>query len=173
MKKKSKIDFVINESDYKETIFRFLPRQSSCHSFGDNPPTKWEEVYKVYYSYKIFTRWKNDNFTKVVFDCSCDECSIIDEVAASIKHIISGKKSITVNFHGKKYVIDLLNKEMLPHGDGVSWTINELDKDMYGIVLWGHHEVGYRFCLEKNKLREFGEYLNECCEYMLAHGDPI
>ena len=22
-------------------------------------------------------------------------------------------------------------------------------------------------------IREFGEYLNECCEYMLAYGDPI
>ena len=26
---------------------------------------------------------------------------------------------------------------------------------------------------EKDKLKAFGEYLSECCEYMLAHGDPI
>ena len=33
--------------------------------------------------------------------------------------------------------------------------------------------IGYRFNLNKKRLKEFGEYLNSCCEYMLAHGDPI
>ena len=27
--------------------------------------------------------------------------------------------------------------------------------------------------LGKDKLKAFGEYLSECCEYRLAHGDPI
>lgn len=173
MKKKSKIDFIIHENGYEKITFRFLPQQSSCHSFGDNPPTKWEEVYKVYYAYKIFVSWKDDNYRKELFSCSCDECSIIDEVAGRIKHIVEGKKSITVNCYGKDYVIKLLNNEILPCGDGVSWTINKLRGNTYEIVLWGYNEVGYRFHLNKDRLKEFGEYLNECCEYMLAHGDPI
>ena len=39
--------------------------------------------------------------------------------------------------------------------------------------MWDFDNTGYRFTLEKNELKAFGEYLNECCEYMLAHGDPI
>ena len=51
MSKKRKIDFVLEESDTAKLIFRFYPRRSSCHSFGDEPPKDWSDVYKVYYSY--------------------------------------------------------------------------------------------------------------------------
>lgn len=178
MGKISKIDFVIHEDDFEEVIFRFLPRQSNCHSFGDILPTKWEEVYKVYYAYKIFIKWKEDGHITEVFNCGCDECSIIDEVSERIKHIVEGKKSLSVNRNGEEYVIELLNKEVVPFGYGVSWTINEIINNMrneifYEIVLWKHDRIGYRFYLDTNKLEEFGKYLNECCEYMLAHGDPI
>lgn len=177
MNKKSEIDFVIYEDDFEEVIFRFLPQQSNCHSFGDTPPTKWEEVYKVYYAYKIFSKWKDDGYTSEVFNCGCDECSIIDEVSARIKHIVESKKNVIVNHHDKEYIIELLNNEVKPLGYGVSWTINEFvnmrNEVSYEIILWKHDGVGYKFCLDKNKLEKFGEYLNECCEYMLAHGDPI
>ena len=35
MSKKRKIDYIIEERDNRRLIFRFYPRQSSCHSFGD------------------------------------------------------------------------------------------------------------------------------------------
>lgn len=178
MQKRKKIDFVLYEDNYEKIVFRFLPQQSSCHSFGDKPPKSWKEVYKVYYNYKIFRRLKNDNFVYEPFLSHCDECSVIDEVAARIKHIVEGKKSITVNRGDDKYVIKLLGEEVFPCGDGVSWTINELHirtrkEKLYEIVLWNSNEEGYRFQLRKGKLKEFGEYLSKCCEYMLAHGDPI
>lgn len=174
MSKKRKIDFILYEDNDEMLIFRFRPRHSNCHSFNETPPTKWEEVYKVYYAYSVFRRWKDDNYVENVFDCYCDECSIIDEISARIKHIVEGKKSITVNHRDKEYVIELLNNEVQPFGDGVSWTINECRKEgLYEIILWKYNETGYRFYLEKDKLKEFGEYINECCEYMLAHGDPI
>ena len=53
MSKKRKIDFVLEESDTAKLIFRFYPRRSSCHSFGDEPPKDWSDVYKVYYSYSV------------------------------------------------------------------------------------------------------------------------
>ena len=173
MDKKSKIDFFINKDDYGEIVFRFLPKQSSCHSFSDNPPTKWEEVYKVYYSYKIFEKWKDDDYTEELFYCSCDECSVIDEVAERIKYIVKGEKTITLNYNNKEHVIELLGKEVRPFGYGVSWTVNETEDGLYEIVLWKHNQVGYKFYLGRRELKEFGEYLQECCEYMLAHGDPI
>lgn len=178
MNKIDKIDFVLHENKDEALIFRFLPQKSNCHSFNDSPPTKWEEVYKVYYAYEIIQIWKDDEFTEKEFYCNCDECSIIDEVSARIKYIIEGKKTVTVDRDGKEYVIELLNNEMMPFGDGVSWTINEVvnvwNKEVkYEIVLWKYGHYGYRFYVEKDKLKEFGEYLKECCEYMLAHGDPI
>ena len=47
------IDFIIKEDEYEKIIFRFLPRESHCHSFSDEPPTCWRNVYKVYYAYEI------------------------------------------------------------------------------------------------------------------------
>ena len=178
MEKRKKIDFVLYEDRDEKIVFRFLPQQSSCHSFGDKPPKSWKEVYKVYYNYKIFWRWTEDNDVYELFHSHCDECSIIDGVAARIKHIVEGKETITVNRGDDKYVIKLLGEEMLPCGDGVSWTINKLHtrtqkEKWYEIVLWDSNEKGYRFKLRKDKLKEFGEYLSKCCEYMLAHGDPI
>ena len=178
MDKIDKIDFILHENKDKMLIFRFLPQKSSCHSFNDNPPTMWREVYKVYYAYEIIKVWKADNFVETEFYCDCDECSIIDEVSTRIKYIIEGKKTVTVNRSDEEYVIELLNNEMMPFGDGVSWIINEVtntwNKEIeYEIVLWKYGRYGYRFYIGKDTLKEFGEYLEECCEYMLAHGDPI
>ena len=32
---------------------------------------------------------------------------------------------------------------------------------------------GYGFRIEEENLEEFGEYLNECCQRMLTHGNSI
>lgn len=173
MSKKRKIDFVLYEDDYETVIFRFYPRQSHCHGFHDFPPTHRGEIYKVYYSYSVFSRWTDDSSVETLFSCSCDECSVIDEVAARIKLIVDGNKSVTNVFDDEEYTIELLNNEMRPFGCGVSWTIDERNEDLYRIMIWNYDNTGYRFYLHKDKLKEFGEYLNECCEYMLAHGEPI
>ena len=39
MGKKRKIDYTLTECEDERLVFRFYPRQSSCHSFGDKPPT--------------------------------------------------------------------------------------------------------------------------------------
>ena len=178
MDKIDKIDFVIHEDNDEILIFRFLPQESNCHSFDDRLPTKWEDVYKVYYAYEIIKVWKDDNSIEKEFYCYCDECSIIDEVSARIKYIIEGKESVTVSHNDEDYVIELFDEEIYSFGDGVSWTINKIinmwdDEARYKISLWKYNHYGYRFYIDKDKLRDFGEYLEECCEYMLAHGDPI
>lgn len=178
MNKIYNIDFIIYEDNDEKLTFRFLPQQSNCHSFNNNPPTKWEEVYKVYYAYEILREWKDNNSAEVMFYCGCDECSVIDEISARIKYIVDGKETVTVNHGDEEYVIELFGEEIMPFGDGVSWTINKrismCDEEIrYEIVLWKYDEYGYRFRIKKDKLKEFGEYLEKCCEYMLAHGDPI
>lgn len=172
-KKKRKIDFVLKEDEDDIFIFRFYPRSSSCHSFGSVPPTSWEEVYKVYYSYAVIQRWKDGGSSRILFSSGCDECSIIDEVAARCLYLSEGKKSVVRNFDGKDYTIKLLNNEMYPTGDGVSWDITKVGNDYYEFTMFDWNDVGFRFAIKSDRLKEFGEYLNECCEYMLTHGDPI
>ena len=166
------IDFVIQETKYDKTIFRFLPRQSSCHSFGDDPPTKWSEVYKVYYSYKVIIEC-DDGDIKTVYDSGCDECSIIDAVAYSCQLLSEGKREIAKTYDGETRTIKLLDHEILPSGYGVLWTIREAWNENFCFELFNWNNVGYRFFLGKERLKEFGDYLEGCCEYMLAHGDPI
>ena len=91
MGKKRKIDFVLEESDTSKLIFRFYPRRSSCHSFGEEPPKNWSDVYKVYYSYSVIFVGKEDNWHKTLFNCHCDECSMIGEIAERCKLLAEGK----------------------------------------------------------------------------------
>lgn len=173
-RKKKKIDFVLRENDDEVLIFRFYPRSSCCHSHNCLPPTKWEEVYKVYYSYAVILKHKDDRESRILFNSGCDECSSIDEVAERCILLSEGKKTVTVRpFDGEEREIDLLDNEIMPTGMGVFWTISEMRDDYYNIQMFDWDDVGFRFILKKEKMKEFGEYLNECCEYMLAHGDPI
>ena len=55
---------------------------------------------------------------------------------------------------------------------GTSWTVSRR-YDTYEFRLFDWDDMGFRFYLKKDKLKAFGEYLSECCEYMFAHGDPI
>jgi hypothetical protein len=125
MYKVNKIDFILQDDEHETTIFRFRPRQSSCHSHNENPPTSWDEVYKVYYSYSIIKKYKYDGHSRVLFNCDCDECSIIDEVAARCLYLANGQTSVDVKhpLTGETRTIELLNNEIHPIGYGVSWDI--------------------------------------------------
>ena len=172
MKKKHRIDFTLYENDYSKIIFRFRPDISNCHSFNDELPKSWDEVYKVYYYYEIFEKYSEDRERRVLWKSGCDECSIIAEVAYRIPLILEGKRKIVIDYSNAKFTINLFN-EIMPSGDGVFWKIEKLSKDNYMFNLWNSLEVGYRFHLYKERMQPFADYLKECCEYMLAHGDPI
>ena len=174
MRKVRKLDFILNEDQHEAVIFRFRPRQSSCHSFGDNPPKSWDDVYKVYYSYSIIKKYKDDHSHRTLFNSSCDECSIIDEIAVRCLYLADGQSSIEFTYSNTDEVItvQLLNNEVHPIGYGVSWDV-KFQYNIYWITLFNWDGTGYKFHLNKEQLKAFGEYLNNCCEYMLAHGDPI
>lgn len=177
--KEKNIDFIIKECDDERLIFRFYPRQSSCHSFNYEPPKTVEDIYKVYYNYAILKQYKfYDNSgwdTDIVFHAHCDECSMIDEVG-EICRLLSEGKEVFDRKDGTK--IQLLNREILPFGMGVSWIINKHKGNFkrevyYEFMLFDYNNKGFRFYLSEYKIKDFGEYLLECCDYMLKHGDPI
>lgn len=188
MRKKRKIDYIIEQSDDERLIFRFYPRQSSCHSFGDEPPKSWSDVYKVYYSYAVIKQWKFDPEdqweSEIMFYEHCDECSEIDEVG---QRCLLLADSVEVFKREDDKEIPLLDNQILPFGMGTSWTISkhtwtdvgyEDDEEdvihtYYNFVLFDYSDKGFRFCINEQDIKSFGEYLLGCCEYMLAHGDPI
>ena len=178
MSKRRHIDFILYEDDVKKVVFRFYPRLSSCHSFGEEPPKSWQEVYKVYYRYRVLKFYKDayngHECYYELFDSLCDECSIIDDVAASCTYLAEGKTRAIVTRRNETYTINLLDNTSFPFGDGVSWTIRKCKNEKYfNFELFRPDNVGFKFCLPKERLVEFGNYLIDCCEYMLAHGDPI
>lgn len=150
------LDFILKERDYGDTVFRFLPRKSHCHGFRDKPPKKWSEVYKVYYSYKVFF------MDEILFEERCDECSIIDAVAHACKKL------------SKKDEPKFLTT-YIPCGTGTTWKIEKINNEdlFYEIAIFKFNGIGYRFTLDREQLGEFGEYLEFCCEYMLEHSEGI
>ena len=190
MAKKRKIDFVLNEQDDKRLVFRFYPRQSNCHGFGNEPPKSWKEVYKVYYAYSILKQYKrndDDNWadTDIVFECECDECSIVDEIAYICQELAKGNVSKTVTRFNESVELEYLDREIYPMGMGVGWTIHKFDNHKnnkefgipfqvyYQFTLYNWNDVGFRFVIKEEQIEQFGKYLESCCEYMLAHGEPI
>lgn len=69
------------------------------------------------------------------------------------------------------------NKCILPFGMGTNWTIIKNTRfdlsTYYTFTLFDYSNKGFRFNVEEKDIRSFGEYFLGCCEYMLAHGDPI
>lgn len=184
MSKKRKIDYIIEQSDDERLIFRFYPKQSSCHSFGDEPPKSWSDVYKVYYSYAIIKQWKfnpEDQWeSEVMFYEHCDECSKIDEVGQRCLLLADGYETFERE-DGER--IPLLDQCILPFGMGTNWTISKntwtdwgnkgIKHTYYKFTLFDYFDKGFRFNINEKDVKTFGEYLLGCCEYMLEHGDPI
>lgn len=184
MLKKRKLDYVIKQSKDERLIFRFYPRQSHCHSFNDKPPKSWKEVYKVYYSYAIIKQWKfnpDEQWeSEIMFEESCDECSIIGEIAERCLLLADGCETFERE-DGEK--IPLLEREIFPFGTGTSWKISkrhwfsfdggDCDNICYQFELFDYWNKGFRFVIDQESTRSFGEYIKECCEYMLAHGEGI
>lgn len=174
---KRKLDFVICESDTYRMTFRFYPKKSHCHSFNDEPPKTWLDVYKIYYSWAILKQLKNENGniekTVILFMAHCDECSVIDEISARCNLLSRRIEQVKRKNGDENYKIKVLNRECYPMGMGVSWIIRKTRNKSYIFEVWNFSNNGFRFELPHKRIKEFGEYLLMCCNYMLEHGEPI
>lgn len=171
-----KLDFILYEDEDERLIFRFYPRQSHCHSFNDKPPKTWNDVYKVYYSYGIISQYKLDEDSQwnseIMFKEDCDECSIISEVGQRCFYLSEGKTYVDVSNDTKSWSVKLLDEEVYPFGMGTTWKISKV-RNNYKFELFDWWNKGFKFLLDENKIKDFGQYLLNCCEYMLKHGEPI
>lgn len=191
---KRKLDFVLDENSEERLLFRFYPKQSHCHGFSDKIPKTWHEVYKVYYSWAIIKQYKENEKvtrTRVMYKELCDECSCLDQIAFFCEKLSAGIESVEIDdtktFETSRGVgryrrtIDLLNNEIYPTGYGTSWRITKKDYSWllnntarFQFTLFGWEDIGFRFTLNSSeKVKEFGEFLKQCCEHMLAYAEPI
>lgn len=158
MKDDRYLEYPIYNSADESTIFRFDTEYSSCHSFNDKPPTKWEDVYKVYYYYQIVHIDKEDGEEKILFDSHCDERSILDEIAARCEYLAKGNKKVKITRDdGTTYTVKLLNQEIKPCGMGSFWTIRKPHKNINLNYLIGGIKV-IDFGLMKIKLENLENF---------------
>lgn len=164
---KENLDFVIDETSKCKMVFRFYPEKSSYNYNKGDLSLKSKEIEKIYY-YKILMIYK-DGHIQEVFDSSHDENSVIDEVALFCNLLSKGQKEIIKTTFSQTNVIKLLGTELYPLNDGVSWLIRRTFSDKFCIFLFRWDNVGYRFYLKNERMKEFADYLNNCDEYMIKN----
>lgn len=171
-----KYDFVIDNwgDDYK-TIMRWYPSTTHVHSFNDNPPDTWEKVYKVYYSWSILTHFYNDKgeiipeYTKKMFEMSCDECSRFPELANIIREIMKTGKEFNYPTLGQPAADWHIWKET-----GIrAWKNNEPFEYYHFEVFDNFYNNGFQFTLTKEETENFCDWLDKINEIALKNGEPI
>ena len=157
-------DFVLFEDEDYRIVFHFFTRDSHCHSFNDDPPKGWNEVYKVYYSWSITDELLDNDGevmeSDVLFDIPWDECSRLTELPSYIKDVVYNED---VKVH------------LAPLGQPASeWYISRVDEDTIKFTVWNDPlNVGYRFKLSNEKAKKFAWFLDDINQYMLEHGVGI
>ena len=160
---KRKMDFVLkNDEGFYKDIFRFYPRSTYVHSFNDNPPKNWNEVYKVYYSWVILRQYDDGCYIKTekLFNLSYDECSAVPNLSKIIKYVIKTKEDFVVRGTGQ------------PSGNWYIYykTYYSLDGDTDYLefhVFNSFTNQGYKFILTIDECNKFCEYLDRINDYAL------
>ena len=161
-------DFIISNNGYYTKIFRFIPENTHVHSFNDNPPKDWKNVYKVYYSWQIIIKDNEDNEEEILLDFVCDECSEIPNLHGIIEHVIKTGETFDYPTFGQ------------PAAD---WTIKkvtgtdalkEKPYEYYDFCVFNNCSgQGFKFILNKEETLKFCEYLDSINQYALEHGEGI
>lgn len=175
---KHKWDFILyDDKQFEKITFRFYPKYTHVHSFNENPPKTWDEVYKVYYSWKIFiTYYDFDDKLDVrsarpLFEMYWDECSEIPNLGNAIRWVIENKPKEDVNMMpfgqpAGEWIIKYIKKDFE--------DIPELNEEYLKFTLWNTgDDTGYRFSLSIKEALKFADFIDEVNKYALEHGEEI
>lgn len=171
-------DFMLMHDNNVQLLFRFKFSQSHMHSFDENPPKTYGDVFKVYYSWEIL-RSINDSWTdepnwqpfQAIFSFRCDECSALTSMSWIIRHVIRYKKKRQeVNSFGQP--ASDWELEYKKGWEGLDSGISQKDQLLFKV--WNNSsDLGFRFWLDIQTALKFSDFLDECNQYMLEHGEPI
>lgn len=174
MSKLECINFMISEDEDRKAMFRFYPENSHMHSHGEEPPKSLYDVYKVYYSWGIFTSFGDDEYEES-FYMDCDECSALEYLGDEILEVISGATdSLTSRSIGQPGSIwNITYHRGFTFGD-YGEPIPDPARDRLTYEVWDNwSDKGYRFSMSVEKSKEFVEYLKKVNEHMLENGEPV
>lgn len=152
---KEKLRYKLNDEFY----ITFRPDDTSIHSFNNDPPASWDNVYKVYYSYKIEEVWsfEEEYSSEIVLDTGCDECSCMPYLADVLEHFDDNAKNNVL--------------KVRPFGDGVDWEIEKFyfkyEKMNYYTFKLFNGSPGCRFTLSEVELQDFILWLKYINDYAL------
>ncbi len=168
---KRKIDFIFDEDEANRKIFRFYPRSSHVHGFGEKCPKTWNDVYKVYYSWAVIHQFKFNKTdawkSYVVFNEGFDECSELGSIPDVLK-ILSVGDEISLYALGDGVNWNIIHHKEKTICDG--WTVSP----HYEFIMWKHYtNQGYKFSLSYDDTARFSKYIDFVEDYMLAHSEPI
>lgn len=164
---KKNFDFVISaDKDCDKIVLRFYPKHSHVHGFGEEAPNSWDRVYKTYMSFAILKYCFNSkkqtyDSTNILFENYGDE----GEGLRILRDVLN---DILVGEHKEYY-------EITPFGYGVDWEVRDKRKNFnYDFTMIDNlSNKAFRFVLNKEKIQEFYNVLNEFLEYMLSNSEGI
>ena len=135
------------------------------HSFNENPPKSFDDVYKVYYSWRI-TRGEKDEFGRnanqhSVFSMPVDECSALEHLEYDINDMLEQKKKKIDVFSfgqpGSMWTI-IYHPHRIFSDDG-----EEIIDEENGVLLFqvfdNYTNAGYRFDLEVKEAKALSKLL--------------
>lgn len=164
---KRKIDFVFEEDGRRRKVFRFYPRRSHVHGFGEDCPASWDEVYKNYYTRSVLWQSKRDDDgqweSKTIFEIKSDECSALTYLKRVILDLKYGKSTYAYSLGGSMWRISFSAADFAHRR-----------RPYYEFFVWKRYsgEACY-FRLQRKEIRKFIKYLDYINEYMLQHSEPI
>lgn len=172
---KQKFDFVLYDCKYYRDVFRFYPRRTHVHGFYDNSPDTWDEVYKVYYSWAIIRQYYDDSDehniknSRVLFDMSCDECSMVPNLSGIIKNVLDTGEIFDYPTHGEPAGDWIIEKDLY-----LNYYFDEYCEEYCRFKVFNSStDQGYRFSLNKEETLKFCDWLDMINQYALKHSEGI
>ena len=152
-------EFTLYEDEWERRAIRFYPKTTHVHGFGDEPPTKWERVYKAYLSFAVLHFNKETGKAHVAYDARWDECSGLNDLVHWLEHPGANTEPV---FH------------MRVLGDATQWIVMPWGDDCKLVTMYPLHTgKSYVFWLKNDQIPEFVKVINEYLDYSLAHSEGI
>lgn len=173
---KRKFDFVLTENRIYRDILRIYPNNTYIHSFDDNLPETWDDVYKVYYSFAIIRQYfdynnqKNVKKSDVLLDINMDECSIIPDLPKFILYVIDTGETYdysTLERPAAEWKIE--KKSYTIQEVSLNEEIFEFHEDYNFVVFNNWTNQGYKFSFDKDTTLLFCNWLDKVNEYLYKH----